>query len=167
VVIAASLASSLMSRFPARVLMGAGFALGSIGMVMFTQIGVHTGYLTHVLPPEIIMSLGLGIVFVTTSNVALVGVADRDAGVASAMVNTTQQVGGSIGTALLNTIAASATGSYLASHRAGSAAAALVHGYTVSFWVGVGFLAAGFVVVTALVNAGRTELPSAEAALVA
>ena len=74
------------------------------------------------LPAEIVMSLGMGFAFVALSSTALIGVDDRDAGVASALVNTTQQVGGSLGTALLNTIAATATVHYIRDHGAGSAA---------------------------------------------
>ena len=86
------------------------------------------------------MSLGMGFAFVALSSTALIGVDDRDAGVASALVNTTQQVGGSLGTALLNTIAASATVNYIASHGAGSAPRGAVHGYTVAFTWGLGAL---------------------------
>ncbi len=75
-----------------------------------------TAATSTVLPAEIVMSLGMGLAFVALSSTALIGVEDHDAGVASALVNTTQQVGGSLGTALLNTIAASATGHYIAAH---------------------------------------------------
>ena len=92
------------------------------------------------LPAEIVMSLGMGFAFVALSSTALIGVDDRDAGVASALVNTTQQVGGSLGTALLNTIAASATVHYISSHGAGSVAVGTVHGYTVAFTWGLGAL---------------------------
>ena len=74
-------------------------------MLWLTQIGVDTAYVTHVLPSEIIMSIGMGFVFVPLASTALIGVGNHDAGVASALVNTTQQIGGSLGTALLNTIA--------------------------------------------------------------
>ena len=90
--------------------------LGALGLAWLTQIGVHTSYWTHVLPPQILMSVGSGLAFPALSSTALIRVGDRDSGVASALVNTTQQVGGSLGTALLNTIAATATATYIAAH---------------------------------------------------
>jgi hypothetical protein len=115
---------------------------------------VHTAYLTHVLPAEIIVSVGMGLVFVPLNSTALIGVASSDAGVASAMVNTTQQVGGSLGTALLNTIAASATATYLVAHRhaAPALAAGLVHGYTTAFTVSAALLAAAAVAAICLIR---------------
>ena len=100
------------------------------------------------------MSFGLGLVFVPLNSTALIGVAPADAGVASAMVNTTQQVGGSLGTALLNTLAASATASYLAIHGYGAEAraSALVHGYTTAFTLSAALVAAAAVVTICLIR---------------
>lgn len=153
VVTSAAMASVLLPRLPPRWLMSAGLVLAGGGMLWFTRIGVHTAYATHVLPAEIVMSLGLGLVFVPISNTALLGVAAHDSGVASAMINTTQQVGGSIGTALLNTIALTATTSYVTHHGVAALATGTVHGYTVAFAVGAGFLALGLVLAAVLVNA--------------
>jgi MFS family permease len=116
IVVAAGMASKLLPKYGPRPLMGVGFLSCSIGLALLTMIGVHTSYWVHVLPSEIVMSVGLGFAFVSLSSTALIGVADHDAGVASALVNTTQQVGGSLGTALLNTFATSATASYIATH---------------------------------------------------
>jgi len=91
------------------------------------------------------------------------GVADRDAGVASALVNTSQQVGGALGTALLNTIAATATASYLIT-RHGAVQAGLVHGYRPAFAVSAVVLAAGLVAAFLLIRAGRDDLPDTHAA---
>src|ERR1700688_78340 len=109
-----------------------GLALAAGGLVWFTGLSVHSSYLVHVLPPEILVSLGMGMAFVPMSSTALIGVEPKDAGVASALVNTTQQVGGSLGTALLNTVAASAATTYLAGHAQSAVVirAAAVHGYT-------------------------------------
>ena len=93
-----------------------GLTLATAGLLWFTQLGVHSSYVAGVLPPEIIVSFGMGMTFVPMSSTALIGVDHKDAGVASALVNATQQVGGALGTALLNTVAATATASYLASH---------------------------------------------------
>jgi MFS family permease len=150
----ATLASRLLPRIGPRALMTGGLVLGAFGLALFTQVGVHTAYLTHVLPAEIIVSVGMGLVFVPLNSTALIGVASSDAGVASAMVNTTQQVGGSLGTALLNTIAASATATYLVAHRhaAPALAAGLVHGYTTAFTVSAALLAAAAVAAICLIR---------------
>ncbi len=165
IIASAGLASGLLPRFGPRNLMAIGLGLATVGMVWFTQIAVGSSYALHVLPAEIIMSVGMGLVFVPLSSTALVGVADHDAGVASALVNTTQQVGGSLGTALLNTIAASATASYLVAHR-GATAVGLVHGYTTAFVFSAVLLAVGLVATVLLVRAGRDDIPAADGTVV-
>jgi EmrB/QacA subfamily drug resistance transporter len=166
IVASAGAASFLLTRYPPRMIMSGGLILTAAGLFWFTQIGVHTGYLAHILPAELAMSVGLGLTFVPISSVGLFGVDPRDAGVASALVNATQQVGGSIGTALLNTIAASALSSYLATHLAAAhhsasaiariTATATVHSYTTAFIVSALLAVVGLIAVLFLVNA-RTE----------
>jgi EmrB/QacA subfamily drug resistance transporter len=165
VVASAVIASSLIPRVPPRWIMASGLVLAGAGMVWFTQIGVHSGYALHVLPAEIVMSLGLGLVFVPISSTALVGVGGVDAGVASAMINTTQQVGGSIGTALLNTVATTATAGYVAAHGLRTIATATVHGYTTAFAYGAAGLAVALLLTVVLVNARRQDMDSADAAM--
>ena len=125
----------------------------ALGLLWLTQIGVHTSYWTHLFPQQIVMSLGLGLAFPALSSTALTKVRERDSGVASAMVNTTQQVGASLGAALLNTIAATATATYIASHGPRLAPNAVVHGFTVAFAVGAAIVAAGAIVSAVLINA--------------
>ena len=155
IIFAAGMASKLLPKCGPRPLMGTGFFACSIGLAWLTKIGVHTSYWTHVLPSQLIMSIGLGFAFVSLSSTALIGVADHDAGVASAMVNTTQQVGGSLGTALLNTFAAS---SYLLArvghHRPTNAVAqaALVTGYHRVFTISAVMLLGASIAVFALVE---------------
>jgi len=165
IIFSATMASQLLPRFGPRNLMCFGLLLGAIGLAWFTQIGVDTSYVTHVLPAELIVSIGLGFAFVPFSSTALIGVAPHDAGVASALVNATQQVGGSLGTALLNTIAASATASYLLAHHGNPAYAdqALVHGYSVGFTVSAAILFLAVIVAGSLVRASRSDLPASEA----
>jgi EmrB/QacA subfamily drug resistance transporter len=158
VILAAGASSALMPRVGPRIPMTAGLLVGALGLAWLTQIGVHTSYWTHVLPPQILMSVGLGLAFPPLSSTALIRVRERDSGVASAMVNTTQQVGGSLGTSLLNTIAATATANYIASHGPLSASAGVVHGFTIAFAVGAGLLVLAAIVSAALVNAGTAEL---------
>ena len=140
VVVGAGVASGLLPRIGPRPLMVGGTLAAAVGMFLFAQITVDGSFVTTVLPAEIVMSLGVGLAFVALSSTALIGVEDHDAGVASALVNTTQQVGGSLGTALLNTIAATATTGYITAHGVGQTAEGLVHGYTVAFNWGLGAL---------------------------
>ena len=167
IVVSATVAAQLLPRVGPRVLMVVGMVMATAGLVLLTQLGVHSAYLSHLLAPMIIISLGMGLVFVPLSSTALIGVEEHDAGVASALVNTTQQVGGSLGTALLNTVAATATASYLTSHRGHAAqAASLVHGYTQAFTVSAALLGVGAVAALALVRANRRDVPTTtEAAL--
>ena len=155
IVVAAGLASTLLPRFGPRPLMVGGTVAAALGMALFTQIKVQSSFAAHVLPAEIVMSLGIGFAFVALSSTALIGVDDRDAGVASALVNTTQQIGGSLGTALLNTIAATATVHYIGKHGAGSVSVATVHGYTVAFTWGLGALVLAAILSLVLVSKQR------------
>lgn len=166
IIVAAGVASRILPKVGPRWIMTVGLSAASLGMFWLTQIGVHTSFSAHVLPAELLISLGMGLAFVALSSTALHGVSDHDAGVASAMVNTTQQVGGSLGTALLNTLAASATLAYVGSHVPGAAtvAAGQVHGYSVGALVGGIILAAGAVSAFFLVKAGRHGVISDETA---
>jgi EmrB/QacA subfamily drug resistance transporter len=149
--IIASTSSSalLMPRVGPRVLIPLGLIIATGGLVILaTQLGTATSYAAVILPGLIVIGGGLGLVFSAAMNAATYGTAAADAGVASAMVNTCQQVGGSIGTALLNTIAASALSSYLVTHGTSPAALAngAVHSYVVAFWVAAAIFAAAAVV---------------------
>jgi MFS family permease len=168
IIIGAGLASRLLPRIGPRALMMIGLSLAAGGLVWFTRLGLDTTYIGLVLPTEVMVSLGMGMTFVPMSSTALVGVDPQDAGVASALVNTTQQVGGSLGTALLNTLAATAATTYLATHARSAVAAqtAAVHGYTTAFTVSAVLLAAAAVVAGALVRASRHQA-QAEPATVA
>ncbi|MGW2030562.1 MULTISPECIES: MFS transporter [Streptomyces] len=154
----------LMTRVPARLLMGPGFLVAAIGMLLLTQLEIDSSYAALLLPAMVLLGLGMGTAFMPAMSLATQGVEPRDAGVASAMVNTSQQVGGAIGTALLNTIAASATTSYIKDHIAGAASrpqqqlVALqgqVHGYSTAIWFAVGILAVAALIAFTFVNAGR------------
>jgi EmrB/QacA subfamily drug resistance transporter len=157
IVVAAAASSSLVPRIGPRIPMTAGMLVGAIGLAWLTQIGVHTSYWAYVFGPELLMSLGLGFAFPALSSTALTNVDDKDSGVASALVNTTQQIGGSLGTALLNTVAATATANYLAVHGRLLLPEGLVHGYSVAFAIGAGFLVLAALVSAVLVN-GRPRM---------
>jgi hypothetical protein len=139
-------------------------ALAAVGLALLAQLGVHASYATQVLPGLSLVGAGLGLVFPPATNIATLGVNAADAGVASALVNTAPQVGGSIGTALLSTLAASATSSYLAGTQASAnlAARAAVHGYTTAFWWSAGIFAAG-ALITGLLVRGKLRDPAPRA----
>jgi predicted MFS family arabinose efflux permease len=149
------IASRLMPHVPPRALMAPGAAVAAAGMAFLTQLQVDSGYLTLVLPAEILLGLGISCVMVPAFSTATQKVDQREAGVASAMVNTAQQIGGSLGTALLNTAAAGATASYLALHTLAPRAAGLVYGFSVATAWGVAILLLGAVAAALLINAPR------------
>jgi EmrB/QacA subfamily drug resistance transporter len=147
------IASRLMPHVPPRALMAPGALVAAAGMTLLTFLQVDTGYMTGVLPAEILLGLGVACVMVPAFSTATQRVDPREAGVASATVNTAQQVGGSLGIAVLNAIAASTTAGY-----AGSQAAALVHGYSIAAGWGTAILALGAVAAVVLINAQRPSL---------
>ncbi|MGW0533459.1 MFS transporter [Streptomyces sp. NPDC003032] len=157
----------LMTRVPPRLLMGPGFLLAAVGMLLLTQLEVGSSYTGLIMPAQLMLGLGMGTAFMPAMSLATHGVEARDSGVASAMVNTSQQVGGAIGTALLNTIAASATSAYIADHAAGAAnpklvqAQAMVEGYTSAIWWAVGILAVSALIAATFINTGHQGGPSA------
>jgi EmrB/QacA subfamily drug resistance transporter len=123
-----------------------GMLLGLIAMVLFAQLTPTSSYGSAVLPGLLVIGVGMGCIFAPTFSAATLGVAPNEAGIASAMVNTSQQIGGSIGTSLLSTIYATAVASYLTSHPhvQGLASAAQVHGDTTAFWWAAGVFGVGF-----------------------
>ncbi len=163
-IVAASTISSgvLMPRTGPRPLIPAGLILGAGGLVLLAEeLGLRTSYPGQILPALLLVGAGLGVVFGCALNTATYGTGAADAGVAAALVNTNQQVGGSIGTALLNTLAASALTSYVLAHGRGPLvlAQAAVHSYIVGFWVSAAILA-GSAVVCALVLPSGTLAPA-------
>jgi EmrB/QacA subfamily drug resistance transporter len=159
-------ARKLLPVVAPRALMVPGFLSAAAGMALLTQLGLHASYLPHVLPGEILLGFGMGCVFVPAMSTATSGIGPRDGGVASAVANTAQQIGASLGVALLNTVAASATAAYLVTHRPGPLhqAQGLVHGYAVAAASASGILIMAALVVGLLVSAGPPDHPEAEAA---
>ncbi|GCD37017.1 MFS transporter [Streptomyces chrestomyceticus] len=151
----------LMTRVRPRLLMAPGFLLAAVGMFLLTGIDLDTSYPALILPAFLLLGLGMGTAFMPAMSLATHGVQARDAGVASAMVNTSQQVGGAIGTALLNTIAASATTAYATSHAKSTPSVdllkleSMVHGYTAAIWWAVGILAVAAVLAFTMVTTGH------------
>jgi EmrB/QacA subfamily drug resistance transporter len=165
---ATQLASRLMPHVRTRLLVVPGLLIAAVGAALLTQLTPDASYSSHILPAELLLGLGLGLALVPFISTATANAEPQDAGVTSAATNTFQQIGASIGTALLNTIAATATASYLVSHagRADVAAHATVHGYAVASVYAAGSLVLAAVVGGALVNAhpGRVREESLELA---
>jgi hypothetical protein len=135
--------------------------MGTIGLLWLTRLQPDSSYLLHLVPALLVISLGMGQVFVSLSSTALLGVPNHDAGVASALVNTMQQIGGSLGIAFLNTIATTATVSYASAH-GGPSAAAVTHGFTTAFRYAAVIFAVATVTVGLLVQARRSDVTPPE-----
>jgi hypothetical protein len=146
-----------LPRFGPRALITTGMLLGGGAMIYLTQLTVDSSYVGGVLPALIIAGLGFGMIIAPAINTATAGVQPQDAGVSAALVNTMQQVGGSIGTAALSTVALTATASYLVAHQAGplAPAVAATHGYTVAFTVSAALFGLGVVLAVVLLPSKR------------
>ncbi|WP_054814863.1 MFS transporter [Nocardia arizonensis] len=153
--------SVLLPKVGPKVVVTAGFLVAAAGMAWLTRIGLDTGYASHVLPALILMGLGLGGAMSTAFQGATSGVRHEDAGVASAMINTSQQVGGSIGTALLSTIAAAAASDYLSTRQPNplAVAQAQIESYTTSFWWATAIFVAG-AALTAVLMPNQAPAPA-------
>lgn len=168
VIISAGIASQLLPRFGPRWVTFGGFLLATSGMALYLRLGSDSTYAANILPSIILMSLGMGLIFVPLSATALFGVGNHDAGVASAVLNTAQQIGGSIGIAFLNTIAASATTAYIvANSLQGPNPDALVHGFTTAFLWSVGIMIFAGLIWVFLVNMTKKDMASNDAVPVA
>ncbi|MFH9979883.1 MFS transporter [Streptomyces sp. NPDC017179] len=134
------ISARLLRHVPPRALMVPGMLLAAGGLLLLTRLTVDSHYASEVLPALVLMGLGMGLTFMPVFATATAGVAPQDSGVTSATVNTSQQVGGSIGTALLNTLATTSSAAYVTAHLRGGADRArvvpegIVHGYTVAIW---------------------------------
>jgi EmrB/QacA subfamily drug resistance transporter len=145
----------MLGRFGAQRIVVLGMAISMVAMISFTQLTPDSSYLTHVLPGLVGAGLGMPCVMAPVIGTATLGVAATDAGVASAMVSTSQQVGGSVGTALLSTLAAGAAASYAAGHAGADVTqAAAVHGYATAFWWSAGLFGVGLFVALLMLPSG-------------
>ena len=171
--ISAGIASQLLPKFGARWVSLTGLVMASGGLFLLTRLQADSQYVSDVLPSILLMSLGMGLVFVPLSATALFGVGNHDAGVASAVLNTAQQIGGALGTAFLNTIATSATVSYMVSNaippvslpngQKVPAPIAQVHGFTTAFHWSAGIVLLGAVVWGLMINADKDTLAANDA----
>jgi EmrB/QacA subfamily drug resistance transporter len=150
-----------------------GMAMAALGLILLSRVSADGSYLSDVLPGILVMGLGLGFTFVPLTLIATTNVAVDDAGLASGLFNTSQQVGGALGLAILSTIAANRTADRLAAGRGSAAtphehAQALVSGFHVGFLAGAGLMALGVVLVAVLVRARHVAgITAAEPAIAA
>ena len=167
IIIFAGIASQLLPKFGPRALMVPGLVAAGTGLLLMTRITPDTSYTTHVLPSLLIMSSGMALVFIPLTSTSLHAVSSHDTGVASAMLNTSQQVGGSLGTALLNTIAATASASYATANVALGERLqpfAMTHGFVVAFRWSAVLLFVGAIVLYFFINVGKDSLVETEGA---
>ncbi len=176
IILTAGLASSLLPRFGPKPLMVIGGLMATLGLLWLTQLEQDSSWVGHVLPAEIVMSVGMALVFVPLASLSLVGIGGQDAGVASAMLNTSQQVGGALGTALLTTIYAGAVTRYLTSNPpAGTSPQqiamaqipASISGYHVAFLVGACLIGAAALVTALIVRATKDDVEVQEGGVLA
>ncbi|MGH2865601.1 MAG: MFS transporter [Solirubrobacteraceae bacterium] len=151
VLTATTVQTRVLHRTGAKPLVVVGSTLGIVAMIVFTRLTPGGSYASEVLPGLLLIGLGMGCIFAPAFSTATLGVRRHDAGIASAMVNTSQQVGGSVGTALLSTIFASAAASYATGQVTATTLsnAAAIHGYTTAFWWAAGIF--GLALLVALV----------------
>jgi len=169
IILAAGLASFLVTKVGFKPVMAAGMAFVAAGLAWFSQISVDGSYLGDVLFPSLLAAIGLGFSFVPVTIAAMSGVADREAGLASGLINTSQQVGGALGLAILSSIAFSRIGDLAEQGEVGPAA--LTEGYADAFMVGAGIALLGVIASLTLIrnrdSKAHTEIGAGETAPVA
>src|SRR5881396_2899036 len=160
IIIFSAVAQALVTRVGIRRILPAGLALSTVALVLFARLPVHGHYFTDLFPAFLISGLGLALAFVPMSIGALTGVGPAEAGVASGLINTTQQIGGAVGVAIATTIATSFTSRYVDAHAASNAFSgpALTHGFQIAFYVLAALAAAG-ALVSVLMLESRPEQP--------
>jgi EmrB/QacA subfamily drug resistance transporter len=149
-----TLSQGLVTRFGVRRVLPFGLTLVAVALVLYAQMPVHGHYFRNLFPGFIISGVGLAFTFIPVSIGALTGVRDADAGIASGLISTTQQIGGAIGVAAATTIATTSTDSYVHSHGVATAlnGSALVHGFQVAFYVLAAAAAVGAVVAALVIE---------------
>ncbi|MEV4129922.1 hypothetical protein [Nocardia sp. NPDC049707] len=152
--------SRLLPQVGPRVLMVAGALLGAGGLIYLAQLRVGDACWAAVLPAEIVIARGMAQIFVAMQATALYAIDDQDAGVASGLLNAVQQIGASIGTALLTTIAVQVSERYVLSHppAADLLARAAIHSFDIGFYWGAGFFVISAIVVAITIRVRRLDL---------
>jgi MFS family permease len=156
IMVASAIASQLITRIGARTLLVTGSVVATGGMFWLSRINEHSHYAIGLLGPMMLTAAGLGLIFVPGSLVALTKVADDDAGVASSLLNTGQQVGGALGLAVLGTVAWSAVAGSLRTHAAPSHA--LATGFSQGYLVSAGIMLLALVITVVAIRVRREDL---------
>jgi EmrB/QacA subfamily drug resistance transporter len=159
-VVASGVAQALSTRLSVKPVLITGLLLLGAGLVYFTQVSVGGTYVADLLPGFLLIGVGLGFSFVPVSIAALAGVTGRDAGLASGLINTSQQIGGALGLAILTTVATTHTNNLLAEGE--RAPAALTSGFSLAFWAGVGFAALSILATVFALRREDLRMPTAE-----
>jgi MFS family permease len=147
-------------RVGPRPIIPTGMVVAAAGMAWLGQLGVDATYTRDILGPIVLLGIGMGLAFSPAVATATSGVATEDAGVASAMVNTSQQIGGTVGTAALSTVFTTALARYIDHHRPptpGVATAGAIHGYTVAFHIAGALFLAGAILTALILRSGRLQ----------
>jgi EmrB/QacA subfamily drug resistance transporter len=159
IIVSAGIASSLVTKIGFKPVLVMGLVLTAIGLVWFSQVEVGGTYLGDILFPSLIAAVGLGFAFVPMTIAAVTGVEPHETGLASGLINTSQQVGGALGLAILASIANSRTDSLMA--EAGGAAAALpnalTEGFQIAFLVGAGFAVLGAIIAATFISSKESR----------
>ena len=167
IIIAAGLGGQLVTRFGFKAILAAGMLLVALGLVWFSRVSVDGGFISDILGPSLLAAIGLGFGFVTSTIAAVSGVEEREQGLASGLINTSQQIGGALGLAVLSTIATSRTGDVLATGTS-NPAGALTEGFQSAFLGGAVIAFLGFVATLVLIRTrdsrAHAEMANAQAA---
>jgi EmrB/QacA subfamily drug resistance transporter len=157
----AGASQALVTKVGVRPVLVAGLALMTGGMLWYTQIPAHGSFAANLLPGYLLVGVGMAFSFIPMSIAALAGVEDREAGLASGLINTSQQIGGALGVAIAATVAFTHAKTLLASGH--DALSAQTSGFALGFWVIAGIAAVSVVAALVLVRGGELETVEAEA----
>jgi EmrB/QacA subfamily drug resistance transporter len=164
IIVAAGIGGQLVTRFGFKPILAAGMLFVAVGLAWFSRIAVHGGFVADILGPSLLAAMGLGFGFVTSTIAAVSGVGDHEQGLASGLINTSQQIGGALGLAVLSTIATTRTSDLMASGTS-SLHHALTEGFQSAFLGGAIIAALGFVATLTLIRTrdsrAHVELASA------
>jgi predicted MFS family arabinose efflux permease len=167
IILTAGLGGQLVTRFGFKTLLATGMALVALGLVWFSQVSVNGDFINDILGPSLLAAIGLGFGFVASTIAAVSGVGEREQGLASGLINTSQQIGGALGLAVLSTIATSRTNHVLASGTS-NLPGALTDGFQRAFLGGAAIAALGFVATLILIRSrdsrAHAEMANAQAA---
>ena len=148
-------AEPLITRFGAKTTLLPGLVLIAVGLALFTRAPVDGNYVEHILPVMLVLATGIGVSFPALMTLAMSGATQEDAGLASGLVNTTAQVGGALGLAVLATLSTTRTDNLLAEGE--SEAQALVDGYHLAFWIGAALVVLALVIAVTVLKQEPTE----------